>query len=162
MRPGMLACVAWLRPPPLLLSASLPARCPGVIASFHSLSNGFISSSSNPRLKLIKKLHMRKHRERNELVLFEGHRLVADVLEAGLRPQFVLLAEGALDGGTEGARLAGALEALGADEVLHAPAPLVAQLSATQTPQGVVAVVPQPKLPLPPTPDLMLVCDRIS
>ena len=51
----------------------------------------FISSSANARLKLIKKLHVRRHRERQGQVLLEGHRLVVDALEAQGRKAAVVV-----------------------------------------------------------------------
>ena len=119
-----------------------------------------ITSPTNPRLKLIKKLHQRRQRERSGLILLEGHRLVIDALDAGFCPEFVLLSDAALDDAAEGARLQAALR--GAECVARAPSALVAELSDTQTPQGVLAVLSQPSVALPPRPDFVLVCDHIS
>ncbi|KAL3929970.1 MAG: hypothetical protein SGPRY_001733 [Prymnesium sp.] len=122
----------------------------------------FISSSSNKRLKLMKKLHSRQQRDKLGLMLLEGHRLVLDALEAGATPELVLLAEGALGVGSEGERLRHVLDLLPEGTVAYAPHAVVAHLSDTQTPQGVLAMVEQPRTQLPPQPDLVLVCDRVS
>ena len=119
----------------------------------------FISSSSHPRLRLIKKLHQRKNREREGLVLLEGYRLVIDALEAGFRPEFVLLSEEASDGAEDVTRLQAALRG---ENFVRAPARLVAGLSDTLTPQGVLAVLEEPAFVLPSRPDFVLVCDNIS
>ena len=120
-----------------------------------------ITSASNARLKLVKKIHARRQREKLGLVLLEGHRLVLDAFDAGLRPEFVVLHDGALSH-PSGNRLEEALSSMDADNVLRAPEHLVASLSDTKTPQGVLAVFPQPQLDLPASPSLILVCDGIS
>ena len=133
------------------------------ICAIASLSSWqLVTSPSNARLKLLKKLHVRRQREKLGLVVLEGHRLVIDALEMGLAPEFVVLHEDALLR-TEGKRLHEALtEACAPDRVLRVPAELVNSLSDTQTPQGVLAVLPQPSLPLPLTPSLVLVCDGVA
>lgn len=119
-----------------------------------------LTSSTNPKLKLARKLSSRGGREKTGLALLEGHRLVIDALDAGLLPDFVVLHDAALMQG-EGPRLRAALLKSGV-AVLRAPRDLVAEASGTQTPQGVLAVLPQPSLPLPSQPSLVLVCDGVS
>ena len=46
--------------------------------------------------------------------------------------------------------------------MLRAPEEVVGALRDTLTPQGVLAVLPQPALPLPERPALVLVCDAVS
>jgi RNA methyltransferase, TrmH family len=58
-----------------------------------------ITSPQNEKLKLVRKLAERKHREREGQFATEGEDLVAAGLDAGHRPQFVLVAGGfGLDG----------------------------------------------------------------
>lgn len=58
-----------------------------------------IASPQNEKLKLVRKLRERKHREREGLFASEGEDLVAAGLAAGAEPRFVLTAPGAeLDG----------------------------------------------------------------
>jgi RNA methyltransferase, TrmH family len=58
-----------------------------------------IVSPHNEKLKLVRKLHERKHREREGLFLTEGEDLVAAGLAAGVEPQLLLVAAGSgLDG----------------------------------------------------------------
>jgi RNA methyltransferase, TrmH family len=52
-----------------------------------------ITSPHNEKLKLIRKLHRRKHRERSGLFAAEGEDLVAAASAAGVEPEFVLAAE---------------------------------------------------------------------
>ena len=155
---AMLASIMWHRSLHLSAPLATARRGPAAVAC----APIFISSASNARFKLVKKLHNRRHREKSGLVLLEGLRLVIDALEAGLRPELVIMAEDTLSTSPEGARLRAALRSLPPDNLAYAPEALVAQLSDTQTPQGVIAVLAPPDFPLPRQPDLVLVCDRVS
>ena len=126
-----------------------------------SFPGPLITSAANAKLKLVKKLHQRRQREKHGMLLLEGHRLVMDALSAGLEPEFVLFHDGALSQ-PAGASLCAKLEELGPERVLRAPASLVNELSDTETPQGVLAVLPHQPSPLPPAPSLVLVCDAVS
>jgi len=53
-----------------------------------------IESPHNEKLKLVRKLRERKHREREELFVTEGEDLLAAGLAAGAEPRFVLVAAG--------------------------------------------------------------------
>ena len=122
-----------------------------------------VTSATNARLKLVKKLHSRRQREKHGMILLEGHRLILDALGAGLLPEFVVLHDEALDDDVaRGPQLRAALEALEPNRVLRAPMNVVEALADTQTPQGVIAVLPQPSLPMPERPSLVLVCDAVS
>src|SRR5882757_6157867 len=54
-----------------------------------------IESKDNEKLKLVRKLRERKHREREGLFATEGEDLLAAGLAAGAEPRFVLVAAGA-------------------------------------------------------------------
>src|SRR6185312_9669472 len=54
-----------------------------------------ITSQDNAKLKLVRKLQDRKHREREDLFATEGEDLLAAGLAAGAEPRFVLVAAGA-------------------------------------------------------------------
>jgi TrmH family RNA methyltransferase len=60
-----------------------------------------IESPHNEKLKLVRKLRERKHREREGLFATEGEDLVAAGLAAGAEPRFLLTAAGAGLGGEE-------------------------------------------------------------
>jgi RNA methyltransferase, TrmH family len=60
-----------------------------------------ISSPHNEKLKLVRKLRERKHREREGLFVTEGEDLVGAGLAAGAEPQFLLSAPGGGLGGEE-------------------------------------------------------------
>lgn len=139
---------------PIIRARASHARllCAGAEASWP-----LVTSPSNARLKLLRKLHARRQREKHGLVLLEGHRLVLDAVAAGLEPEFVVLHDGARTSEVDAA-----LRPLGPERVLRAPAELVASLSDTETPQGILAAVPLRARPLPAAPTLVLVCDGVS
>jgi TrmH family RNA methyltransferase len=149
-----------------MILASMPLfaaiRSPGVRMLCGEPTWPLITSSANPRLKQLKKLHTRRHRDKQGLVLLEGHRLVLDALSAGYTPEFVVVHDDALESHPEGQRLRTELEQLRDGSVVRAPPAVVADLSDTQTPQGILAVLPQPALPLPSAPTLVLVCDAVA
>ncbi len=60
-----------------------------------------ISSPHNEKLKLVRKLRERKHREREGLFATEGEDLVEAGLAAGAEPRFLLSAAGSGLGGEE-------------------------------------------------------------
>lgn len=60
-----------------------------------------IESPHNEKLKLVRKLRERKHREREGLFVTEGEDLVEAGLDAGVEPRFVLTAAGSGLGGEE-------------------------------------------------------------
>ena len=93
--------------------------------------------------------------------LQEGQRLVMDALELGQQPTTLLVAEELLQGGASEPLLT-AVSRLDEGAVVRVPMSLLASLSDTMTPQGVLAVVPQPTLALPAAPSLVLVLDRIA
>lgn len=73
-----------------------------------------ISSPHNEKLKLVRKLRERKHREREELFVTEGEDLVEAGLAAGAEPRFLLSAAGSGLGGEEvEPELLGEVSALG-------------------------------------------------
>ena len=60
-----------------------------------------IASSQNEKLKLVRKLRDRKHREREGLFATEGEDLVEAGMAAGIEPRFLLTAAGSELGGEE-------------------------------------------------------------
>jgi TrmH family RNA methyltransferase len=73
-----------------------------------------IESPQNEKLKLVRKLRERKHREREGAFVSEGEDLVEAGLAAGVEPRFVLVAAGSgLDGEEVESELLAAVSALG-------------------------------------------------
>lgn len=95
---------------------------------------------SETRRRLVTRLHRRKTREREGLVLIEGARAVAEALAQGARPRFALQVPDtpASGFGDLQARLAGVpdVEAVTREEMRG--------LSGTETPQGLILVVEEP------------------
>jgi TrmH family RNA methyltransferase len=122
-----------------------------------------IASRDNPRLKAVRALHERRGRAQQRAYLVEGVTLLLDALAAGVRPSLVL---------RDDSRLSAAQQA--ALEVALAPhQPVVQPVAAaafrvaatTDTPQGVLAVVPMPPAEAVPPPqprDLFLIADRVQ
>jgi TrmH family RNA methyltransferase len=95
-----------------------------------------ITSQSNPRLKLVRRLHTRRGRERLGLFACEGEDLVVAALEAGLRPVEALV----------DAERPALQDRLPAAEPVASP--LLAELSALGHPARVVAVFRRADLPV--------------
>lgn len=116
-----------------------------------------ITSLSNPKVKLVQGLQARRRfRHRQGLLVAEGTRLVQDALAADLMPEF-LLVTAAWGESLEGTALVSRLAApafLISDEVMAA-------CTDTETPQGVLAVLPFPNLAPPNIPTFVLVVDRL-
>lgn len=97
---------------------------------------------SDTRRRLLARLHLRKTREREELVLLEGVRVVREALEAGARPRFALISEGGGRAGPELYQLLGRvcpdLQTVTPDEMREA--------AGTDTPQGLLVVVAEPRV----------------
>jgi TrmH family RNA methyltransferase len=132
-----------------------------------------ITSLQNERVKLIRALQTsgKSRRKENRLVL-EGVRLIGDALASGFKPDFVfytasdsnLTTANAIAGDQQGSRLfASLLETLYAQNVaaIEVTPEVMQHVSETESPQGIIAVVPIPELPVPDT-DLVLILDGIA
>ena len=119
-----------------------------------------ITSPANPKVKLVTGLQTsRRTRQREDRFVVEGRRLVEDALTAGMAPDFVLHTP-AWAASSDGARL---LEAIGRAGIpsYAVSDDLFAHCSDTETPPGVLAVLPLPALAPPTAPTLVVVADRI-
>ncbi|MCO6451370.1 MAG: RNA methyltransferase [Caldilineales bacterium] len=103
-----------------------------------------ISSSANPRFKAARLLQTRRGRIKQQGLLLEGARLIEDSISAGYPPALVFFEQ------EQQTRLQSLLTKLGRTdaEIFSLDAALFAQLSDTVTAQGIVAVSPQPELPI--------------
>jgi TrmH family RNA methyltransferase len=119
-----------------------------------------IASKDNSRIREARKLTERAGRAARGRFLVEGVRLLADAWQSGARPAAVYVAE---DAPQRNAALAALLDELRAAEVpaFACTPPVMAALTGTVTPQGIVAEVPLPALPLPAGLSLVLVLDRL-
>lgn len=120
-----------------------------------------ITSSSNPTLKLVRALQsQRKARETEQLFVIEGVRLVEEAIRAEA-PVRLALHTANLD--ARGRAALDRLARLGA-EIREVTPRLMAAASDTQTPQGLLAVVPLPTADrlLPTDLSFVIVLDRIA
>jgi len=119
-----------------------------------------LTSPTNSHLVAARKLFERKHREAEQRFLVEGLRLIEDGWQSGVHPHRLFYDEAHVVGSTPARQL---IEAMAAAQVALFPCspPVVATLSQTVTPQGLVAVMPLPALPLPAQPTLLLLLDGV-
>lgn len=118
-----------------------------------------ITSLSNPRVQWIREL-LRKRKARSEENLFvvEGVRLAEEALAAGGDPNLVLHTP---DPDDRTARLIDGFVRRGAHALLVSDRVLRA-CATTESPQGLVAVVPIPHIPLPARPSLTVIVDGVT
>lgn len=98
-------------------------------------------SLSIGKAKLVRRLHRRRSREREELVLVEGVRAVGEALSSGAVTKFALVGPG-LEASPGGLALAERMA--GAGEVIEIEDTQLAELAATENPQGVLLVCSEP------------------
>ncbi|HXF85269.1 MAG TPA: RNA methyltransferase [Anaerolineales bacterium] len=117
-----------------------------------------ITSSRNPKLKLVRSL-MGRARERREAGQFviEGVRLIEEATAASWKFHFVLYDRSLNE---RGKRQIEHLKSLGV-EVEEISESLMKSVSGTETPQGILAVLEFTRLPVPNNPNLILIPDRI-
>jgi RNA methyltransferase, TrmH family len=119
-----------------------------------------ITSLDNDKIRHVRALQSRRRvRQREQQVVFEGIRLVEEAVRAGVTPVYVLYTEPA----AAQTRIDQVLAQL---QRLNVPCyevsePVMAASSGTETPQGILAVLPLPALPLPPRATLTLVVDGV-
>ncbi|OPL17723.1 MAG: hypothetical protein AVO35_08650 [Candidatus Aegiribacteria sp. MLS_C] len=118
-----------------------------------------VTSPSNSRLKVSRQLDSRSGIVRNGLFLMEGPRFISDLL-VSREPEWVILSTDARGASREtAARVSG----MGCD-VLEVPPGLFADISDTDTSQGILAVFPLPEpdsVSIPGT-GLILLLDGVS
>jgi len=117
-----------------------------------------ITSSQNPKLKLVRSLLGRpKERRENRAFVVEGVRLVEEALSAGWPFRFALYTG---ESSGRGQKLVEKLKAAGLD-VEEVPPNLLQSLSETETSQGILAVLELAPIPCPPSPNFILIPDSI-
>jgi RNA methyltransferase, TrmH family len=100
-----------------------------------------ITSHTNPLVKDIRALHLKKHRDETGLFIAEGQKLVRDAVEEGWPIR--VLVYGAAHAGEEAiGRLAAQVKAAGGD-VLEVSAPVLEKISRRDNPQSVIGVFAQ-------------------
>lgn len=117
-----------------------------------------ITSSQNPKLKLVRALmgRAKERREANAFVV-EGVRLVEEAVSAGWKFQFALYSDGLSE---RGSHLLNRLKANNV-EVDEVSGDLLQKLSDTETPQGLLAVLEFTDLPIPDSLNFILIPDQV-
>lgn len=111
-----------------------------------------IQSLQNPRVKAARALLRRRQREKERKMLVEGTRLVLDAVDFGLQPEALFYTKEALARGTQGQRLSRVIESCWHDKSRRAFAvsdQVMNCISDTVSPQGCIAIMPQPSLSFP-------------
>ena len=118
-----------------------------------------ITSLSNPKVKLVRALARKKERYAAQQFVVEGVRLIEEALDARVAPSLVLHTAPV----EEDARARALLERLRAatPEVFAVSDVVMQDIATTETPQGVVAVVPFVELPLPTQLQFVLILDAV-
>lgn len=118
---------------------------------------------SRSQVRLLKGLHRRKMRESEGLFLAEGVRVVEELLASRIVPRLVVISS-SLEDTPRGARLRTLLEAR--SDVLEVSDRELAELSATETPQGVLVAAEAPRQGLggmePGADGVVLVLDAVQ
>jgi len=119
-----------------------------------------ITSLKNDRVRLVRALQERRRvRQRERRFVLEGVRLCQEAAHARARPHFVLYTARVQEDPKGRALLTAWQEAgVPCEEVSEE---VMAACSDMETPQGLLAVVPIPDLPLPTHPTLVLILDRL-
>jgi TrmH family RNA methyltransferase len=117
-----------------------------------------ITSNQNSKIKLIRAL-LGRTRERREAGAFlvEGVRLVEEALNSNWEVRFALYSESLSE---RGLRLVEKLEDKKV-EVENVESRLLQSLSETETSQGILAVLSDSRLPIPASPNFILIPDQI-
>ncbi len=123
-----------------------------------------ITSLHNERVKLIRALQTQgKARRKEGRIALEGVRLVEDAILSGARPDFVLYTPAALTDTADQPESRLLLKLRERDiPCLETTPEIMAHASDTESPQGIIAVVPMPDLAVPPDPTLALILDGIA
>lgn len=117
-----------------------------------------ITSSSNPKVQMVRGLlSRRKEREEAQAFVVEGVRLVEEALAAGFEPRMTLFCSTL---GERGKKLLLHPRVAGGEVLEVAPA-LMASLSETETPQGILSVINKKTAVLPSQLNFALVADGI-
>ncbi|SHE32671.1 TrmH family RNA methyltransferase [Desulforamulus putei] len=124
-----------------------------------------ITSSQNPKIKYIRKLSQRTFRQKERKFLVEGIRLVEEALNSPWRTECFVYTSRGIQSHRGGCLLEAAVQK-GA-QIFQVPDSLMAELAATETPQGVLAVLWQPDYTLadvlaPGQPPLVVMVDGVQ
>lgn len=121
-----------------------------------------ITSNRNDRVKLVRALQSKPRSRRKEgKIVLEGVRLLGDALDSGVSPEFVFCQPEQVAPGRPAHDLFQKVQAAGI-ECFAVPDEIMAEMSDTETPQGILGVLPKPSVALPSQPELVLVLDGLN
>jgi TrmH family RNA methyltransferase len=118
-----------------------------------------ITSLSNPKVKLIRALARKKERYAAQQFVIEGVRLIEEAVDARVAPSLILHTANVEDDTRARALLARARAAT--PEVFAVSDEVMQDITTTETPPGIVAVVPFVALPLPAQLQFVLILDAV-
>jgi len=118
-----------------------------------------ITSLSNPKIKHVRSLARRKDRYAARQFVIEGVRLIEEALDTGVKPVLVLHTTQI----EEDARARKLLDRLrvATPEVFAVDDAVLKEITNTETPQGLAAVVPFIELSVPAQPQFVLILDSV-
>jgi TrmH family RNA methyltransferase len=118
-----------------------------------------LTSTSNPKIKHVRSLSRRGEREQAKQFVVEGVRLIEEAVGAGVAPALVFFTASAQ--GDRRTRIL--LEKIGkSTRELHEVSEAVMKaIASTETPQGILAVVPFPELTASSDPGFVLILDSV-
>jgi len=120
-----------------------------------------LTSVQNPRIKDLKNLHQKKHRDREKVFFIEGVRFVEEALASGV-PVKLMVHSPKLASSLRGLELLSRAEKA-AIELLEVSDHVLGHLAGTENPQGVWAVLPQPEQGnIPPKDGIILLVDGVQ
>lgn len=118
-----------------------------------------ITSSSNSKIKLVRRLQSRSQDRKGEAAfVIEGVRLLEEAIAVGWPMTFVLYDQTL---STRGNTVLAALQNQKFDDVYEIPTGLMAEISDTETSQGILAVLPQKTQPLPASANFVILIDQV-
>lgn len=118
-----------------------------------------ISSSSNSKIKLVRSLQGRSKSRKDEgAFVAEGIRLVEEAISVAWPIEFLLFDETLSD---RGLKLVEGIHQKGHIDISEITPPLMADVSDTETPQGILAVLKREAISLPPQPTFIVIADQI-
>lgn len=118
-----------------------------------------ITSSSNPKIKRLRRLQSdRRFRRREGAYVIEGTRWLVELIQAEIKPNLVLVTGAWLQAEDNDALL----EALPPSPIQQVSDQVMASVSDMESPAGILAEVPVTPIPLPAEHSLLLVLDRLA
>ncbi|MCP4363294.1 MAG: RNA methyltransferase [Chloroflexi bacterium] len=119
-----------------------------------------ITSLTNSKVKYVRRLQRdRRFRHREKMMVVEGSRWLSELLASQLAPQQLFYTA---DWQAANADILQQLTELAHLPPLPVSPAVMAAMSDTTTPPGIMAILPQPNLPLPGQPSLLLILDGIN